>query len=78
MNRIASDKVPQQTIVSTSLPTIASDLKASPIQYSWVGVAYMLTQTAFQPLHGRVSDLVGRKVAFPSLNLCAHNQLIAN
>ncbi|KAF9568550.1 MFS general substrate transporter [Agrocybe pediades] len=49
------------TIVSTSLPTIASDLKASPIQYSWVGVAYMLTQTAFQPLYGRVSDLVGRK-----------------
>ncbi|KAF9568705.1 amino acid permease ScVBA-like protein [Agrocybe pediades] len=51
------------TIVSTSLPTIASDLKASPIQYSWVGVAYMLTQTAFQPLHGRVSDLIGRKNA---------------
>jgi len=51
-----------QTIVSTSLPTIASDLKASPIQYTWVGVAYMLTQTAFQPLYGRASDLVGRKV----------------
>ncbi|PPQ66125.1 hypothetical protein CVT26_010926 [Gymnopilus dilepis] len=49
------------TIVSTSLPTIASDLKASPMQYTWVGVAYMLTQTAFQPLYGRVSDLVGRK-----------------
>jgi hypothetical protein len=51
-----------QTIISTSLPTIASDLKATPIQYTWVGVAYMLTQTAFQPLYGRVSDLVGRKV----------------
>ncbi|PPQ90416.1 hypothetical protein CVT25_014934 [Psilocybe cyanescens] len=50
------------TIVSTSLPTIASDLQASSIQYTWVGVAYMLTQTAFQPLYGRVSDLVGRKV----------------
>ncbi|KAH9487097.1 putative MFS-type transporter [Psilocybe cubensis] len=49
------------TIVSTSLPTIASDLQASSIQYTWVGVAYMLTQTAFQPLYGRVSDLVGRK-----------------
>ncbi|KAF5311769.1 hypothetical protein D9619_003385 [Psilocybe cf. subviscida] len=49
------------TIVSTSLPTITSDLRASPNQYTWVGVAYMLTQTAFQPLYGRVSDLVGRK-----------------
>ncbi|KAF8887970.1 major facilitator superfamily domain-containing protein [Gymnopilus junonius] len=49
------------TIVSTSLPTISSDLKASPMQYTWVGVAYMLTQTAFQPLYGRVSDLMGRK-----------------
>ncbi|KAJ3514608.1 hypothetical protein NLJ89_g2279 [Agrocybe chaxingu] len=50
------------TIVSTSLPTIASDLRASSNQYTWVGVAYMLTQTAFQPLYGRVSDLVGRKI----------------
>jgi len=58
--------LPFQTIVSTSLPTIASDLEASPIQYTWVGVAYMLTQTAFQPLYGRASDLVGRKVHISS------------
>lgn len=51
-----------QTIVSTSLPTITSDLSASQSQYTWVGVAYMLTQTACQPLYGKVSDLVGRKV----------------
>ncbi|KAH7915108.1 major facilitator superfamily domain-containing protein [Hygrophoropsis aurantiaca] len=49
------------TIVSTSLPTITSDLKASQSQYTWVGVAYMLTQTACQPLYGRLSDLIGRK-----------------
>ncbi|TFK20136.1 MFS general substrate transporter [Coprinopsis marcescibilis] len=49
------------TIVSTALPTIAGDLTASQFQYTWVGVAYMLTQTAFQPLYGRISDLVGRK-----------------
>ncbi|KAG6332711.1 hypothetical protein ID866_6381 [Astraeus odoratus] len=49
------------TIVSTSLPTIAGDLHASQIQYTWVGVAYMLTQTAFQPLYGKLSDLLGRK-----------------
>ncbi|KDR84823.1 hypothetical protein GALMADRAFT_233233 [Galerina marginata CBS 339.88] len=60
------------TIVSTSLPTIASNLKASPIQYTWVGVAYMLTQTAFQPLYGRVSDLVGRKaVLYSSMGIFA-------
>ncbi|TFK57496.1 MFS general substrate transporter [Heliocybe sulcata] len=49
------------TVVSTSLPTITSDLHASHNQYTWVGVAYLLTQTACQPLYGRISDLVGRK-----------------
>ncbi|KAK7064518.1 major facilitator superfamily domain-containing protein [Favolaschia claudopus] len=49
------------TIVSTSLPTIASELHITENAYSWVGIAYMLTQTAFQPLYGRISDLVGRK-----------------
>lgn len=48
--------------MSTSLPTIASDLNANATQYTWVGVAYLLTQTAFQPLYGRISDIVGRKV----------------
>lgn len=51
-----------KTIVSTSLPTIARELGATQNQYTWVGVAYMLTQTACQPLYGRISDLVGRKV----------------
>ncbi|KAJ7225861.1 MFS general substrate transporter [Mycena pura] len=50
------------TIVSTSLPTIAVELNMSQDQYIWVGIAYMLTQTAFQPLYGRISDLVGRKL----------------
>jgi len=51
-----------KTIVSTSLPTITNDLHADHDQYTWVGIAYMLTQTACQPLYGRISDLVGRKV----------------
>ena len=51
-----------QTIVSTSLPTIVNQLEASQIQYTWVAVAYMLTQTAGQPLYGKLSDLIGRKV----------------
>ncbi|KAJ6501710.1 amino acid permease ScVBA-like protein [Mycena vitilis] len=42
------------TIVSTSLPTIASQLDMTQNEYSWVGIAYMLTQTAFQPLYGRL------------------------
>ncbi|KAJ3884046.1 hypothetical protein GG344DRAFT_84667 [Lentinula edodes] len=46
-------------LVSTSLPTIAADLEAES-QYTWVGVAYLLTQTAFQPLYGRIADIVGR------------------
>ncbi|KAJ7139776.1 MFS general substrate transporter [Mycena epipterygia] len=50
------------TIVSTSLPTIASELNMTQNEYTWVGIAYMLTQTAFQPLYGRISDLVGRKL----------------
>ncbi|KAI0728583.1 amino acid permease ScVBA-like protein [Fomitopsis betulina] len=48
------------TIVSTILPTITTQLSASSSQYTWVSVTYMLTQTAFQPLYGKVSDLVGR------------------
>ncbi|KAH9937425.1 major facilitator superfamily domain-containing protein [Fomitopsis serialis] len=48
------------TIVSTILPTITTQLSASSSQYTWVTVTYMLTQTAFQPLYGKVSDLVGR------------------
>ncbi|KAG6820772.1 hypothetical protein H0H93_012036 [Arthromyces matolae] len=58
-----SPSVTASTIVSTSLPTIASDLNATQTQYTWVGVAYMLTQTAFQPLYGKFSDLAGRKAS---------------
>lgn len=58
------------TIVSTSLPTIASELNASPTQYSWVGVAYMLTQTACQPVYPVFSRLFGRKaVLFFSISV---------
>ncbi|KAJ3576145.1 hypothetical protein NP233_g632 [Leucocoprinus birnbaumii] len=65
------------TIVSTSLPTIASDLNASQNQYTWVGVSYMLTQTALQPLYGRISDLVGRKnVLYCSLLIFATGSLL--
>lgn len=65
------------TIVSTSLPTIVSELGASQSQYTWVGVAYMLTQTAAQPLYGRLSDLVGRKnVLYVSMMIFALGSLL--
>ncbi|KAI5124426.1 hypothetical protein M0805_008310 [Coniferiporia weirii] len=54
------------TIVSTSLPTIIADLHASQSLYPWVGVAYAVSQTALQPLYGRFSDLLGRKVVLYS------------
>jgi MFS family permease len=46
--------------VTTSLPTIAEALDAGP-SVTWVGTAYLLGQTAFQPLYGRISDITGRK-----------------
>ncbi|EMD41616.1 hypothetical protein CERSUDRAFT_70139 [Gelatoporia subvermispora B] len=49
------------TIVSTILPTITLQFEASQNEYTWVSVVYMLTQTAFQPLYGKLSDLVGRR-----------------
>ncbi|KIK71339.1 hypothetical protein GYMLUDRAFT_90316 [Collybiopsis luxurians FD-317 M1] len=65
------------TIVSTSLPTIASDLHASETQYSWVGVAYLLTQTAFQPIYGRISDVVGRmNLLYASIAIFAFGSLL--
>ncbi|PWN54306.1 MFS general substrate transporter [Violaceomyces palustris] len=50
-----------QTIVSTSLPTISERLHGGPSSYSWVGTAYLLSSTALIPLYGRLSDLTGRK-----------------
>ncbi|MEI6372224.1 MAG: MDR family MFS transporter [Actinomycetes bacterium] len=50
-----------QTIVSTALPTITSDLGGLS-QLSWVVTAYLLASTASTPLWGKVSDLLGRKV----------------
>ncbi|KAG9011024.1 hypothetical protein FRB94_008997 [Tulasnella sp. JGI-2019a] len=48
-------------LVATSLPTISADLRGSSDLYAWVGVAYVLPQTVFQPLWGKVADISGRK-----------------
>ncbi|RKP07837.1 major facilitator superfamily-domain-containing protein [Thamnocephalis sphaerospora] len=52
-----------QTIVATAIPRIASDFSALD-QVAWIGIAYMLTSTASQPLYGRFSDIFGRKPVF--------------
>ncbi|KAG0334500.1 hypothetical protein BG005_004841, partial [Podila minutissima] len=52
-----------QTIVSVCTTKIANDFKALN-EIPWVGTAYLLTSTAFQPLYGRFSDIFGRKPTF--------------
>ncbi|PVG02285.1 hypothetical protein CPB86DRAFT_619859 [Serendipita vermifera] len=49
------------TIVSTSLPTIVTELHGTQNEYAWVPVAYLLTQTACQPLYGKLADVFGRR-----------------
>ncbi|HWB38842.1 MAG TPA: MDR family MFS transporter [Candidatus Saccharimonadales bacterium] len=54
-----------QTIVSTALPKIASDLKGLS-KYSWVATSYLLTSAVATPLYGKISDMFGRKKIFQS------------
>ncbi len=49
-----------QSIVSTALPQIVSDL-GKVTQLSWVVTAYVLGSTATTPLYGKLSDQYGRK-----------------
>jgi EmrB/QacA subfamily drug resistance transporter len=52
-----------QTIVSTALPRIATDLHGLN-KISWVATAYLLTSAITTPLYGKISDLFGRKKIF--------------
>ncbi|MEU0716543.1 MDR family MFS transporter [Streptomyces lavendulocolor] len=52
-----------QTIVSTALPTIVSELGGMG-HLSWVVTAYMLASTAGTPLWGKLGDQYGRKKLF--------------
>ncbi|KAF8984810.1 hypothetical protein BGZ52_012106 [Haplosporangium bisporale] len=51
-----------QTIVTTTLPSIAKDFDNFE-DISWVGTAYLLATTCTQPIYGMASDLFGRKRA---------------
>ncbi len=49
-----------QTIVSTALPKIVSDLQGFS-RYAWVATAYLLASTCFVPVYGKLADLHSRK-----------------
>ena len=52
-----------QTIVSTSIRTIADDLHGLSAQ-AWVTTAYLITSTITTPIYGKLGDLWGRKKLF--------------
>jgi EmrB/QacA subfamily drug resistance transporter len=52
-----------QTIVATSIRTIADDLNGLSLQ-AWATTAYLITATITTPLYGKLSDLYGRKPLF--------------
>jgi EmrB/QacA subfamily drug resistance transporter len=52
-----------QTIVATSIRTIADDLKGLSLQ-AWATTAYLITSTIATPLYGKLSDLHGRRPYF--------------
>jgi EmrB/QacA subfamily drug resistance transporter len=52
-----------QTIVATSIRTIADDLDGLSLQ-AWATTAYLITGTITTPLYGKLSDLYGRKPLF--------------
>jgi EmrB/QacA subfamily drug resistance transporter len=70
-----------QTIVSTSMRTIADDLNGLEIQ-AWVSTAYLVAQAVTTPLYGKLSDIYGRKPFYlfaislfvVGSTLCAYSQ----
>lgn len=49
------------TVVSTSLPTILSDLNGSQSAYTWVVTSTLLALTVSTPIWGKLADLFDRK-----------------
>jgi EmrB/QacA subfamily drug resistance transporter len=52
-----------QTIVGTSMRTIADDLHGLD-QQAWVTTAYLITSTIMTPIYGKLSDIFGRRPLF--------------
>jgi MFS family permease len=51
------------TITASTYAVIGSEFHASNT-ISWLTTSYLITSTAFQPLYGRFSDILGRRVCF--------------
>ncbi|ODV95864.1 hypothetical protein PACTADRAFT_2171 [Pachysolen tannophilus NRRL Y-2460] len=49
------------TVVATTMVGIASEFDDVK-NVSWIATSYLLTNTVFQPLYGKTSDIVGRKL----------------
>lgn len=51
------------TITAATYAIISSDFDAANTA-SWLTTSYLVTSTAFQPLYGRFSDILGRRICF--------------
>jgi len=51
------------TITASTYAVIGSDFNAANT-ISWLTTSYLITSTAFQPLYGRFSDILGRRACF--------------
>ncbi|WP_179580964.1 MDR family MFS transporter [Glaciibacter psychrotolerans] len=52
-----------QTVVGTSMRTIADDLDGLSLQ-AWVTTAYLIVSTISTPIYGKLSDIFGRRPMF--------------
>ncbi len=52
-----------QTIVGTSMRTIADDLDGMALQ-AWVTTAYLIVSCISTPIYGKLSDIFGRRPLF--------------
>lgn len=57
------------TITASTYAVISSDFHAANTA-SWLTTSYLVTSTAFQPLYGRFSDLLGRRTCFFTATIC--------
>ncbi|KAF4625858.1 hypothetical protein G7Y89_g12308 [Cudoniella acicularis] len=51
------------TITASTYAVIGSEFNAANT-ISWLTTSYLITSTAFQPLYGRFSDILGRRICF--------------
>ena len=53
-----------ETIVNLALPKIISDFGITVSAASWIATAYILANTAFVPIWGKLGDTIGRKKVY--------------